>query len=67
MASSAPKTNFGVASAMDRIATSHQVTRGDYLRLTSCLLSDHRLTDEERVKITRIFDHIRQGQLHLVD
>jgi hypothetical protein len=61
------KLQPGLKNLVDSIADSRQVKRLDYLWLTSSLLADHRMTEEERVQISRIFDHIQTGQLRVVD
>ncbi len=61
------KTKSGLKHLVDNIAASRQISRSDYLQLTSSLLSDYRMTEEERLQISRIFDHIQTGQLHLID
>lgn len=61
------KSQPGLKHLVDSIADSRQVRRLDYLWLTSSLLADHRMTEEERVQISRIFDHIQTGQLRVVD
>jgi hypothetical protein len=57
----------GLKHLIESITESRQVKRLDYLWLTSSLLADHRMTEEERVQISRIFDHIQTGQLKVVD
>jgi uncharacterized FlgJ-related protein len=57
----------GLKYLVESIADSRQVTRTDYLWLASSLLADHRMSEEERVQISRIFDHIQTGQLKIID
>lgn len=47
--------------------SSGQLSRREYLQLTSALLSDDKLTEEERHKINRIFDYIQISRLKFVD
>jgi hypothetical protein len=43
------------------------MNRQEHLQLTSAILSDYRITDEERRQINRVFDYIQTGRLKLVD
>lgn len=43
------------------------MSRQDHLRLTSAILSDNEITEEERRQINRAFDYIQTGRLKLVD
>jgi len=61
------KSNSAIKQLVDRIIASGQMTRQEHLSLTSSLLSAHRLSDEERTQINRVFDHIQTGRLKLID
>lgn len=52
---------------VDRILASRRLTRRDHLLLTSAILSDQKITDEERHQINRIFDYILIGRLKFID
>lgn len=67
MRAGSSKAQPGLKHLVESIADSRQVRRLDYLWLTSSLLADHRMTEEERVQISRIFDHIQTGQLRVID
>jgi hypothetical protein len=61
------KTTAGLHHLVENITASRQISRGEYLQLTSSLLSDYRITEEERLQISRIFDHLQTGDLRLID
>lgn len=61
------KGNSATKQLVDRILAVGQMTRQEYLHLTSMLLSASRMTDEERSQINRIFDQIHAGRTKLVD
>jgi hypothetical protein len=61
------KPNLGIYQMIDRITSSGKLNRRDYLLLTSTLLSDEKITEEERHQINRIFDHVQVGRLKFVD
>jgi hypothetical protein len=61
------KSNFGIYQMIDRIMSSGKLNRRDYLLLTSTLLSDEKITEEERHQINRIFDHVQVGRLKFID
>ncbi|MFM7449415.1 MAG: hypothetical protein ACKO24_12555 [Leptolyngbyaceae cyanobacterium] len=56
-----------VRQLVQRILVSGHLTRKDHLKLTSSLLSENWMTDEERHQINRIFDDTHRGRLTLVD
>jgi hypothetical protein len=61
------KSNLGIYATIDRIMSSGKLNRRDYLLLTSTLLSDEKITEEERHQINRIFDHVQVGRLKFID
>ncbi|WP_456077469.1 hypothetical protein [Kamptonema formosum] len=52
---------------IERITSSGKLSRRDHLLLTSALLSDDKITEEQRHQINRIFDYIQIGRLKFVD
>lgn len=56
-----------IKQLVDRIIASGQMTRQEHLNLTSTLLSEQRIGEQERIQINRIFDHVQTGRLKLVD
>jgi hypothetical protein len=52
---------------VDRIVASGKITRREHLVLTSALLSDDKITEEDRHQINRIFDYIQIGRLKFID
>jgi hypothetical protein len=61
------KSNLTVRQLVDSITASGKMSRQDHLRLTSAILSDNQITEEERRQINRAFDCIQMGRLKLVD
>jgi hypothetical protein len=61
------KSGFSIKQTVDQIIASGQMTRQEHLQLASAILSDYKVTDEERRYINRIFDYIQMGRLKLVD
>lgn len=61
------KPTVSISQMLERIMSSGQLSRREYLQLTSALLSDDKLTEEERHKINRIFDYIQISRLKFVD
>ncbi len=51
---------------VDRILTSGYLSRFEYLQLVTTFLSDYKVTDDERSKINRIFDHLQTGRMKIV-
>ena len=52
---------------VNRIMTSAQLNRREHLHLTSAILCDRKITDEERHQINQIFDFIQIGKIKLID
>ncbi|MGE5659023.1 MAG: hypothetical protein ACM37W_20710 [Actinomycetota bacterium] len=61
------KPNFMVSLMVDRIMAAGQLSRREHLQLTSAILADHRIADEERHQINRIFDYIQIGRIKFID
>ncbi|NJM61083.1 MAG: hypothetical protein HC849_14090 [Oscillatoriales cyanobacterium RU_3_3] len=54
-------------SMVERIVASGKLTRREHLVLTSAILSDDKISEEERHQINRIFDYIQIGRLNFSD
>jgi hypothetical protein len=61
------KSAIAIKQMIEQIISIGQINRQEHLQLTSTILSDHRITDEERRQINRVFDYIQIGRLKLVD
>lgn len=61
------KVTVTAKQIIDQILVAGQISRQQYMWLTSAILSDHQLTDEDRRQINHIFDYILVGRLKLVD
>jgi len=67
MRTSHNKSNLTISQMVDRIVASGQITRRENLFLTSALLSDDKISEEDRHQINRIFDYIQIGRLKFID
>lgn len=56
-----------IPSTINQIIASGQITRRQHLHLTSILLSNHSLTNEDRLQINRVLEDVQSGQLKLVN
>jgi hypothetical protein len=61
------KYNIIVRQFVEQIVESGQITRQEHLDLTTMLLSEQQMTDEDRCRINRVFDYIQSGRLKLVN
>lgn len=61
------QSNQTTKQLVDRILNSGQLSRREYLQLVSTILSDYKVTDEERSQINRVFDEVQIGHLKLVN
>jgi hypothetical protein len=59
--------NLQIRRIVEQIDNSGQITRQEHLQLASLILSNYKLSEEERRKINQAFDQVQAGQLKLVD
>ncbi|MGJ3247640.1 MAG: hypothetical protein ACFE0I_16390 [Elainellaceae cyanobacterium] len=52
---------------MNQVISSGKISRDSYLTLATALLSNARMTSEERRQINQIFDYAQTGRLKIVD
>jgi hypothetical protein len=58
---------FTLHSLIEQIVVSGQLSRHEHITLTSTILADHKMTDEDRRHISRVLDYVQIGRLKLVD
>jgi hypothetical protein len=63
----ASKVSSNLQSILDRVLEVGEISRKEYLQLTSAILADYRMSDEERRQINRVFDYVQTGRLRLTD
>ncbi|MBD3880454.1 hypothetical protein IFO70_01650 [Phormidium tenue FACHB-886] len=61
------KPNLIIQPLVARIIESGQMSRKEHVQLTSAILSDQHMTNEDRQQINRVFDYIQIGRLKLTD
>ena len=61
------QANRQISELVEQSVSSGQITRQEHLQLASLLLSNYKLSEEERRKINQAFDQVQTGQLKLVD
>lgn len=52
---------------VEEIMAMGQMNRNQHFQLTTAILSDPKITHEERCQINRVFDCIQTGRIKLVD
>jgi len=67
MRTSHNKPNLTLTQMVDRILASSKIARREHLILTSAILSDDKISEDERYQINRIFDYIQIGRLKFID
>lgn len=67
MWTAARQSSSDIAALIEQIIAVGRMSRQEHLRLTSTILADDKITEEERRQINRIFDYIQTGRLKLVD
>lgn len=55
-----------IAQIVDRILDTGQLSRLEYLQLITTMLSDYKVTDEERSYINRVLDERQTGRLQWI-
>jgi hypothetical protein len=60
------QSNQTTKQIVERILNIGYLSRLDHLQLVSTILSDYKVTDEERSQINRIFDELQIGHLKIV-
>lgn len=60
-------SSLNIQPIVDQILSGGQLSRQEYLQLTTAILSDYNVTDEERRQINFIFDEVQASRLTLVD
>lgn len=61
------QSNQTTKQMVERILNIGYLSRLDHLQLVSTILSDYKVTDEERGQINRIFDELQTGRLKIVN
>jgi hypothetical protein len=61
------KVNFVDRSIIESIVLAGQMNRQQHFQLSSALLADPTMAEEERCQINRVFDYIQTGRVRLVD
>jgi hypothetical protein len=56
---------FVIRPQVEKIMDSGKIERREYSHLTSAILADYQLTDEERRLINRVFDAIQIGRVQI--
>jgi hypothetical protein len=61
------RSNVAIQSLVEQVITAGRLSRHEHLHLTSTILADYELTDEDRRLISRVLDYVQIGRLKLVD
>ncbi|MEQ8998483.1 MAG: hypothetical protein RID53_18455 [Coleofasciculus sp. B1-GNL1-01] len=56
-----------IAPIVDRILDTGQLSRWEYLQLVTTMLSDYKVTDEERSYINRVLDERQVGRVRFLE
>ncbi|MBF2045977.1 MAG: hypothetical protein EDM05_036495 [Leptolyngbya sp. IPPAS B-1204] len=61
------RPSAAIRSLVEQIIAAGQLSRQEHLRLTSTILADYQLSDEDRGHISRVLDYVQIGRLRLID
>jgi len=67
MQTNSNKANPIFSSMIESILSSKQVSRRQYLQLTSMLLSNQQVTEIDRLNINRVLEKVEMGQVDVID
>jgi hypothetical protein len=67
MSVSAHSPDATLEKIVERIFSTHQITRADQKRFMTALLAKDSLSSKEQSHIDRVFDGLRRGLLRVVD
>jgi len=67
MQTNSNKANPIFSSMIEYILSSKQVSRRQYLQLTSMLLSNQQVTEIDRLNINRVLEKVELGQVDVID
>ena len=56
-----------ITSVVEQILTSGEMSRQQHLQLTSAMLADRQINEEDRRQINRVLDYIQTGRIKLVN
>lgn len=59
-------TEFDLQPILDRLDGVEAIPRQDYLSLANCLLSDFKMTDDQRRQVSRLYDLVKLGRVRIV-
>ncbi len=65
--STVTRSKVSVQSVIEQIMAAGQMSREQHVLLTSAVLADQHITDDDRRQINRLFDYVQIGRLRLVD
>lgn len=55
-----------IQSMVEEIIAAGRMSRQQHLQLTSMMLADQRMSDEDRRQINRVLDYIQTGRVRLI-
>ena len=61
------KPIFAVQPLVAQIITSGKMSRREHVQLTTAILADQQMTNDDRQQINRLFDYVQIGRLRIVD
>jgi Ca2+-binding EF-hand superfamily protein len=60
-------SNSIIRKQIDLCLDSERITRQEYLQLTSVILSNKNISEEDLHQINRVFDRVQMGRIKLID
>ncbi len=61
------KSTVNVSQLVERFILSRRISRQQYHQLSTAILADGQIDEEERHQINRLFDAIQSGQIKIID
>jgi hypothetical protein len=60
-------SHSSIYNLMEQAIASGRLSRKEHLKLTSLLLAEQVISNEERDQINQVFDYLQAGRLKLID
>lgn len=60
------QSTTNIQPQVEQILAAGKISRQEYLQLTTLMLSDYSITDEDRRQLNRIFDDVQASKIKLI-
>jgi hypothetical protein len=61
------RPTLAILTLVEQIIAAGRLSRHEHMHLTSTILADNKLTELDRMHISRVLDYVQIGRLKLID